>query len=285
MQPVGAKSNMADSTPSDLRSLDPEALKILFQKYWSATGWTKGAITQVEFDYAKQAGLMFEPVDISHDEIVERAVEIRKRITPKTVGNAFLASLSSRRMDWRSSLGSLAAILHLPTHSLKPHDHSKSCAVCGAYPDDAGLDVNLLNFERLKWGGVRHHHPHYAILDLEWFLSRPLPQPTTKDLDIFSAVLEKMAQLEITARPADLEKALKGVLPSNSSERRKVIDILGLAGVLIPRDRPTFWGEYPFNIERDHPGNKNDWSYPILWWRGSDGINRDAVKFWFPDAL
>ena len=276
---------MAGSTSSAPRKLDPKALEILFRKYWSPTGWAKGAITQAEFDYAKQAGVMFEPIDVSHDTTVERAVEIRKSVTPEVVGNAFLASMSSRRMDWRSALGSLAAILHLPAHSFTPQAHAKSCALCGAYPNDAGLDINVLNFERLKWGGVRHTQPLYAILDLDWFASRPLPQPTAKDRDIFSAGLGRIAQLAITARPADLEKALKGALPSNLPERRTVVDILGLAGVLIPRNRPTFWGEYPFSVERDHPGNKNDWSYPILWWRGSDGINHDAVKFWFPGLL
>jgi hypothetical protein len=80
---------------------------------------------------------------------------------------------------------------------------------------------------------VRHHAPHYAALDLEWFGSLPQPQPASRDLKILAIAIEKMSRLDVTARPGDLERSLRGLLPSNSSERRTVIDILGLAGVII----------------------------------------------------
>lgn len=272
---------MTRSRPSATGQLDPKAVEILFRRYWSPRGWTTGVITSAEFEYAKQAGVMFEPEDLTHDEVVQRAVAIRGRVSTAAVGNAFLASLSSRRMDWRSALGSLAAILHLVEHPFKPQVSPGPCAVCGGYRDIQG-DINVLNFERLKWGGVRHYQPRYAALDLEWFLSRTLPQPGALDMEIFRGWLQRIEALPPTARPADIEKALRGTFPSNASERRVAIEILGLAGILIPRDRPTFWGEYPLSSERDHPGGTNDWSYPVLWWRGADGINWHAVKFWFP---
>ena len=82
------------STPNDI---DPAAREILFRKHWSTAGWTKAAITPAEFAYAKRAGLMFDPVDVFHDAVVERALELRRRITPAEVGKAFLASLSTRQ--------------------------------------------------------------------------------------------------------------------------------------------------------------------------------------------
>src|SRR4051794_32264172 len=96
---------------------DAAAVEILFRRYWSSAGWTKGTISPAEFTYAKQVGVMFDPIEITHDAAIARALEIREKIPPQMVGNAFLASLSTRRMDWRSPLGSLSSILHLPSHS------------------------------------------------------------------------------------------------------------------------------------------------------------------------
>jgi hypothetical protein len=273
---------MTPSRPSLPIGIDPTAIDILFRKHWSPSGWTNGTITAAEFDYAKQLGLMFDPIDVTHEAVIARALDIRQKIAPERVGRAFLASLSTRRMDWRSALGSLSAVLHLPSHSFVSRSNSSYCAICGEVSSVAEVDLNVLNFERLKWGGVRHDRPHYAALDLEWFASLTVPEPTDKDLQSLSAAIETMSKLPANARPADLEKSLRGLFPSNAWERRTIIDILGLAGILIPRNRPTFWGEYPFWTEREGPPNKNDWRYPVLWWSGSDGINRDALRYWFP---
>jgi hypothetical protein len=272
------------SPTSNTPEVDPKAKEILFRRYWSNAGWTKGIITPAEYDYAKGAGLMFDPMSLSHDAIIAKAENIRSQVSPESVGQAFLASLSTRRLDWRSALGSLAAILHLPSHSFAARPNSVSCRVCGEIREAVDIDISVFSFERLKWGGVRHAHPSYAMRDLEWFATTPSAPPTSADQRILTDLIERISTLPDAARPADLEKALRGLLPSNAWERRTIIDILGLAGILIPRNRPTFWGEYPFTIDRESPVNKNDWKYPILWWTGADGINRKALKFWFPNS-
>jgi hypothetical protein len=263
---------------------DATAVEILFRRYWSPSGWTKGVISPAEFDYAKTAGVMFDPIEITHDAAIARALEIREKIPPQMVGNAFLASLSTRRMDWRSPLGSLSAILHLPSHSFVKNDEGfRGCPLCGAYQSSAKHEISILNFERLKWGGVRHEQPLYAALDLEWFCSLKHAEPAARDLDILRAVIDRVSKLSPADRPGNAEKAIRGLFPSNESERRTVIDILGLAGVLIPNGLPNFWNDYPFYVKRKQPSNKNDWKYPVLWLTGSDGVNHDALEFWFPD--
>jgi hypothetical protein len=97
-------------------------------------------------------------------------------------------------------------------------------------------------------------------------------------------ILEKVSELTPGAPPGDAEKALKDVISSNPAERRILIQILGYSGIMIPRNLTTYWRDYPKYFERkDPPNSKNDWSYPVAWWRGADGINMDAVKFWFPE--
>jgi len=38
---------------------DPKALRILFSQYWSGSGWTRGPISDEDFEYARRAGVMF----------------------------------------------------------------------------------------------------------------------------------------------------------------------------------------------------------------------------------
>jgi hypothetical protein len=52
-------------------------------------------------------------------------------LSPAEVGEAFLASLTSRRLDLRSALGSYAVARLLPEHSLTPVPYDGSRAICG----------------------------------------------------------------------------------------------------------------------------------------------------------
>lgn len=86
--------------------MDKKALKILFDTYWSSKGWKPESeqVTPDEaFLYAKRAGVMFDPERISHDEIIRRALQVVEKINDRVVADAFLSSLSSRRLELESS--------------------------------------------------------------------------------------------------------------------------------------------------------------------------------------
>src|SRR4028119_1477122 len=60
--------------------MDKKALNILFSTYWSSTGWKpeRDQVTPAEdLLYAKRAGVMFDPVRLSHEGSVRRATEVR----------------------------------------------------------------------------------------------------------------------------------------------------------------------------------------------------------------
>ena len=78
----------------------------------------------------------------------------------------------------------------------------------------------------------------------------------------------------------DLERAINKILSSNRHERRVLLQILGFAGILKPRIViPIFDRFVPFN-ER---GTETELAYPFSAWRGVDGVDNDAVRFWFPE--
>ena len=53
--------------------LNKKAQRILFDTYWSLRGWkTERSTDAVEFAYARSAGYMFDAIELTHDDIVER---------------------------------------------------------------------------------------------------------------------------------------------------------------------------------------------------------------------
>lgn len=175
-------------------------------------------------------------------------------------------------------------------HDCGEHDNSAHCCtVCGMNEPplkDWYDDQNVLNFERHKWGGVRHTDEHYAALDLELF-AREMPRiPTDADRDTLVNILNAVTALPPTARPGDIQKSLTPVLLSNKGERQMLVEILALSGVLEPRGFPSYRSAFvdPFFAANSRTNIRTDWKYPIMHWRGSDGVNASAVAEWFPWA-
>jgi hypothetical protein len=75
-------------------------------------------------------------------------------------------------------------------------------------------------------------------------------------------------------------RSVSCLLPGNKQEYGTLLEILGYAGVLQPQEYPGFLDSYVVCDEL-REGN-NDTHYPVCWWRGRDGVNEKAVKFWWP---
>lgn len=236
-------------------------------------------------------GIMFDPVIISHDIMVQELIGQRNDTLRNKASSAFIASLTSKRLEMRSALGSYSYASNLPAHSLLDCPQTKKtsgviqCDVCGHYTDinSPTIDLNVLNFERFKWGGVRHDQLEYAWFNLFLFQQAEPIEPKHEDYDVLRNILDVASHQPSEATPSTLSRALLGVFKSNDAERRVLIEILGLCGILQPLNRSGYFSEFTLPSEREHTGqHSNDWGYPIIWWRGSDGVNEDAVQTYFP---
>jgi hypothetical protein len=269
-----------------MRQVDKRALRILSATYWSSSGWKKDHTTPPDdLAHARSARMMFDPKHLSHDESVLWALRSRDQVSKSQVVSGFIASLTSRRLDWRSALGSYAVSLNLPFHSFTKNGARFWCPICAGHDSgDRAEDLNVLNFERFKWGGVRHTNPVYIGFDLEQFLLDLPVQPSDADVKLLKKMLGVAGAMPRKAKLSDLAKQLTGIVSSNLSERRALIEILGYCGILQDPSKPSFLDGFPPHSSRPEvPWRKNDWSYPVQWWNGSCGVNNDAVTFWFPN--
>jgi hypothetical protein len=274
-------------------SLDRRALRALFATYWTAGGWrcAPGNADRTpppppaEVEYARAAGYLLEPRPMNHDQVVSWLCGVWGAVSRKEVTDAFLASLSTRRLDWRSALGSFAVARHFPQHP-HPGGGARLCPTCeavGGPVDDLAGDLSQLNFERFKWGGVRHLHPAYAALDLELFAKGERPVPTAEDLAIMNRLLEIVRGIGADARLDHLQRALGGHLASSKDERRVLLEVLGYCGILQHPDHPGFLDRFTPFAARRTASSHGDWSYPVEHWRGRHGVNGSALAFWFGD--
>lgn len=263
--------------------MDRLAQKILFDTYWSANGWKdRRSITEEDFQYAKSKGLMFDDILISHDQTVDWLLEVLAKTDKKKVTDAFLASLSTRQLALRSALGSYALARTFPNHTLLPfgNTHVPHCRICGETDNSQTLtDLNVLNFIRINWGGSVHHTDSlYAAFDLSQLNSAEVPQPTEVDFALFNQILAVIASCGPNDKPNQLEKKLSGVFKSNQNERRTIIELLGISGILHPKGRSSYFYQF---VPKQERVNRTDWVYPVEWWRGADGVNEDALHFYF----
>ncbi|WP_232699165.1 hypothetical protein [Brevibacillus daliensis] len=265
--------------------MDKKAKQILMKTFWSSQGWKDRPynFSGTDFEYAKSKGLMFELFTISHDECVRKVIDIHKNVTKEQVATAFLHSLSTRKVYLRSALSSWALSQQFTAHTFEsnagkythPENGSNyamygDCHICDSYHIASrefyqDEDLNVLNFERIKWGGVRLNHILYVLLDLELLSKEEGIDVQEEDVAILRQVLETISSSEPTDAARQLEKRLHGVFPSNKQERDVFMEILATAGILAPsKDRPG-------------RGGKNDF-FAVVNWRGEDGYSEHEVR-------
>lgn len=270
--------------------MDKKAKNILFKTYWSGSGWKDDRYTDPkDFEYAKEKGLMFDKLTISHDECISRIMEIASAITQEQVARSFLSSLSTRRLDWRSGIGSFYIAKLFTLHSYTPAASgyscensenlpvSHTCRICrdlkyGVIGQEYYIneDLNVLNFERIKWGGVRHGDLLYTLFDLEQFSKEQVPEPTGADIEILKGILDAAASCHPGDHPGSLRDRLRDIpeFKSNRGERSVILELLTCIEVL-----------KPMSYDRQTPG-KHDFIY-VTFWRGEDGYNEENVRKYF----
>lgn len=204
-------------------------------------------------------------------------------MSPEEVEDAFVASLPSRRWDLRSALSSCVIATRVPKHHYREDPPDPMCSECFLYTDER--DLNMLNFERFKWGGVRLDHIDYVAFDLEQFRRAPRLDATKRDIDAGRRLLDELRHLPPgTSAPAAAKRlrSLKG----NQAEREVVLDILGICSILEAPGHPGHVPQFVASRERELPPHRFvDRAYPVCWWTADHGINESAVAEVLPRLL
>lgn len=259
-----------------------KGLKLLLETYWNGGMRVRKAPSAKDYEQAKAEGYMFDPAPIyAHSETLRDLNEVLENISPQDVANAFLYSLSTRQLQYRSALGSYYYAIAIPEHNC---DGAGICYLCNWLPLN-GADspekefpgYNIFNFERYKWGGLRHTHPEYALFDLKQFLLLPKVTPTEEDYAILKSVLHAMKELRPSQKAGAYRELItqRKLLKSNKNEVEVLLNILGICGVLSGADGQCYCDRFADVWHRAPQEHMNDYTYPVNRWHVSDGVNED----------
>lgn len=245
--------------------MDKKAKSILFKTYWSSKGWKSEKITDpVDFEYAKSKGLMFDSVSFSINEVKTNLEILLKQIDKKKITNGFLSSLTNKRLDWRSAIASYVNAKLVLENKREFYRINNL--------DYENEDLNVLNFERIKWSGVRHSDLLYNYLDLKLFDKEIISEPTDLDIQVFRDILNCINDSKTGDYPGKLRDRLKDVMKGSKDQRHTIMEILGCCDILEPKsyDRPTT--------------GRHDWAF-VEYWRGEDKYNESIVNDYFGQYL
>jgi hypothetical protein len=234
---------------------------------------------------------MIEKIKMSHDQGMVWLEEILPTINQEKCVDLFLASLSSREMEWRSGLPMLAVLKNYPIHKFSPENIiSDRCPICGDHQFGKDDERNLEAYNQFKvtagglfWG---NYSPVTMAFFVDQFSRIDHKKPSSEDINIFWEIIEIIKNSKSNSTANDIQKKIgqSKILKSNKEERRYLLDTFSLCGILETEEHKGYLNQFNDTVTRDQRERgavSNDWGYPIRWWRRKDGISEQALEVWF----
>lgn len=238
--------------------------------------------TEDEYEYALKAGYWSEVEPVEHDELIRRLQSLAEQIDPKRVAESFVAGVGQKRPDLRSSIASYVLASSISEHEAKLRPDFP-CLICETWlhgePPMAKIDRNGSLGSRWAEGGVLTLE--YALADLEWFVAAPPVEASQADWEAFRELINDLRRAPEKCAAKALSKLMGKRIGANEMQRQRTLEVLSAIGVLEPRLYPSFWRAFTPYEDRARLENINDWEYPMRLWRGCDGVNEEAVSYWF----
>lgn len=258
-----------------MKTVDRKALKIL-QRYSKVH---PERTSKDDLAYAKAAGLCFEPISISHDEAIAWALKEFAVSDRRGVADAFLVGVGANQPHARAALSAHAVMTHFPDHPFQVSEYTY-CPVCMIYRSEE-VDLSFVN--RCRWvGAVIGRQPYILAFYLLQHREDDFGKPGEGDIGRFCEVLDLIAASPENETPTSLYKKLRKLpgIKMSVEESRHFLEALGYAGILQNPAHPGFIYRYvgPSTPSKSH---SSDWAYPIDFWTGKDGVNTDALRYWF----
>ena len=222
-----------------------------------------------------------QPVDVRHDDALDRLQLAIGKADREHIAAAFVASLDSRPLVYRSALRSFAVGLHMAQHNWTGRDRNPSCRVCGMSKSDK---VDLVEKEAGRYlsGIAGFTEPFSAAYDLELFDGLPRVEPVKGDIEALQRLLKLVRTADEKETATQLVRKISGLITGDQYARSYVIETLGYCGILeTPEHKGFFNGHIAFADRQARPHTRVDMEPPAVWWRGKHGMNEEALAFFF----
>ncbi|MNW28430.1 hypothetical protein D3C74_52560 [compost metagenome] len=225
-------------------------------------------------------------VSPQHEQTLTELRQLAKPWTLNQTAQAFVASLWSAPMIWRSLLTAKLIADAVPDHEFTPYPSSNTCQICGLNVAMA-KDTSLEWYWRMTSGTPLDGDLFGHVLALQEMAGQELPTPNEYDRWILRAILTVLRSLPANTRYSKAAQALKKerLLPTRSEYAyRDLLETLGLIGILDTTDYPGMATEFTSYQKRDQrPNIRVEVQAPLAWWDSSIGINETTLARIFGD--
>ena len=235
---------------------------------------------------------------MEHDELIKFICKEYKMADKDKYTNLFLSSLSTHRLEWRSGLPVLAVMQSFPFHHfqsnplppnficLSEEDQNfvikrAPCIICSNYREEL-VNSNNQNFN--KFGGLVDYKldTFYQYLKITNDMENVVPNEN--DINIFLQLLRYIQEIDYN------ETIKRGITSLNSKikefetnlfELQLLLETLGYCSLLETKEHKGLLHQYTNLSIAPRKKHNSDWHYPIDFWTGKDGINKEALNYWF----
>lgn len=266
--------------------MDEKALKLLKKYYhgYSYISKSYGQYNMEEFEYCRDKGVMFEELAISHKDLITELKQVVSQININHVATGFLYSLSSGERQYRTALASYIYARSIPNHVYEPD--GSECSVCGFHAGKgandntvAVTDLNKYSYMRF-FGGIQDlGDAAYALHDLREFLKLPEVKFSENDIFILNRIFGLVTRIGSGNKVIALQKLItkEKVLQASKTEIDTILGVLSMCGILQTEQDKGYLYEFTRYSDRGLM-YECDLYYPLIWWRGKNGVNYSAVK-------
>lgn len=271
--------------------IDKKALTLLKKFYLPYK--PKEQPSQADIDNALKSGVLVPDSAMTHDEIISEIKALAERLSLESAAKAFLYSLSSGDMRYRSAVSSLIWARALPVHELRSNGVKKTewrtpaCVVCGCTHGFDGAE----NIDWNKYGVFRYLPPkqygrepdytcaEYVLNDLRGFEKLPAVEPCDEDYRILNGIFACVGEM----KPHNMDTALlseihkRKFFDATGNAIHCILAVLSVCGILEGAEHKGFLHSFA-NFDEHGMGRDGLNFYPLGSWRGRDGVNYKAVE-------
>ena len=246
--------------------------------------------TEEEWKNGIDNGILVPKSVMTHDEIISEIKLLSDRILVDDAAKAFLYSLSSGDMRYRTAISSLIWAKVLPNHSSLTDKTKRSYGSCNLCGCNHGLDeAEEIDFN--KFGVFRYLAPtqygnrpdfgqaEYVLNDLREFEKLPTVEPTEEDYYILNRIFGVIGTLKshnkAVALISDIRK--QKIMNATGNGIHCLLGTLSMCGILETDKEKGYLHTFTNCNDRDLFMD-GDFFYPLKHWKAKFGVNYEAVQ-------
>lgn len=237
-------------------------------------------------------GTMFLSEELyAHKEAMEIAKDRARNISYHDAVHAFIYGVARGIPAYRTALPAYLHIKSIPAHGedhlCADNSHTSPycdfCNYCAASAETKMrfLWVNAMQYCRIYKGGyLGEQDPTASSFLLREFLKMPKVVATKEDYQRFVESLALAEQLQGDKKIGAYKELLqkRKILPFKTKEYQPYLDILGYLNILHTEEHHGITKKFISARDMDEPVEyKNDYGYPVRFWRAGNGVDWTRV--------